>query len=566
MDIDEMDRKILQELEKYPRASNKKISGRVGLTPQAVGIRIKKMREAGFIGGIKILKPFLTRIDAFKEIKRIKTGITGFDECIGGGFPHPATILLVGESGAGTTLFGLGMLWQALRENLKCAYFSMERPIEHVVQQMQNFGWDMSRHENFQLVDVYSIIKRHIGESPLLGNIDILNIYQEIIEQQKALMQSMNILFFDNFTELIKLPKGPPMESSLVDQLGVNIIKYKRDLSSFYVLKPPIISPNILLILKSYADGVLQFQKRIVNQQIHYALLVEKLILSDHPPTEINFQITKEGIILEDQLLHHEALQHQPSGQNFAFFNIPELDYLTQGLPFRSAWILEVDNIFPLSDLLKFYVNFFMDGIAHDKVCYFIPPKVSFNLLIDVFTKAFQANKLLRKRNISFEDQLLQRQMVIYDYFNQVLMLEDETKKNLFEPFSWSSDPQKNQELLLGTLLKQKDEHSYYGVDVSNLLDLNLSDDQIEAITKITLTILQKRGDITIATLNPSMHSPAFVNKMEYYADGIIRLWVKAQEEYAPQKCLQIVKTPSGNSSAVYQVRVNDIPPYIQII
>jgi len=566
LNIDEVDRKILQELEKDPRASNKKISVRVGLTPQAVGLRIKKMREAGFIGGIKVLKPLLPRIDAFKEIKRIKTGITGFDEYIGGGFPHPSTILLVGESGTGTTLFGLRMLWQALREDLKCAYFSMERPIEHVVQQMQNFGWDMSRHENFQLVDVYSIIKKYIGEASLLAKIDILNIYQEMIEQQKALMQSMNILFFDNFTELIKLAKGPPLESSLIDQLGINIIKYKRDLSSFYVLKPPIISSDILLILKSYADGVLQFQKRVVNRQIRYALLVEKLILSDHPSTEINFQINKEGIILEDQLLHYEALQYQPSGQNFAFFNIPELDYLTQGLPFGSTWVLEVDNLFPLSDILKFYVNYFIDGIVHNKVCYFIPPKVSFNSIIDLFTKAFQANKLLRKRNIGFEDQLLQRQMVIYDYFNQVLMLDDETKKNLFESFSWSSDPQKNQELLLETFLKQKDEHNYYGVNLSTLLDVNLSDDQIQVITKIILTILQKRGDVAIATLNPSMHSPDFVNKMEYYADGIIRLWVKAQEEYAPQKCLQVVKLPTGNPRAAYQVRVNEIPPYIHII
>jgi KaiC/GvpD/RAD55 family RecA-like ATPase len=567
MDIDETDRKILQELEKDPRASNRSISEKAGLTPQAVGIRIKKMRDNGIIGGIKILKPLAKQSEPAREVKRIKTGIFGFDDYIGGGFSHPSTVLLVGESGAGTTIFGLTLLWEAMKSNLKCAYFAMERPIDQVKQQFLNFGWDLNKVKTtFRLIDGYGIIKNHIGEKDIIGPEDVRRIYDEIISEQKAISPNMNIMVFDNFTELLKLAKGLPMELGLINQLGINIMKYKEDASYFYVLKTPIISSDALLTLKSSADVVIQFRKEIMNQQTHYRLLIEKMILSDHPSMEIEFHITKEGIILNEHLLHQQALQQQPSSQGNALFDIPELDYLTQGLPFGSIWLLEVDNFFPPSDVLKIYVNFFINGIVHQRACKFVPPKAVFSKVIDIFEKAFQAHNLLRKKNITFEDQVLQGKIVINDYFNQSLILEDATKQSLFKRTLWSSESVKNRDILIEGLFKQTGDRSYYGIDLSDLLDLNLTEDQILELTKNVLPILQKRGDVIIVTMNPSIHSPIFVSKMVHAAAGIIRVWVKTQEAAPTLKYLQVVKTPTGTPSAAHLLEMSDIPPYIHLI
>jgi len=566
MDVDEIDRKILQELERDPRASNKSISEKAELTPQAVGIRIKKMRDLGIIGGIKILKPLAKQSEVAREVKRIKTGILGFDDYIGGGFSHPSTILLVGESGTGMTVFGLRLLWEALKNDLKCAYFALERPIDQVKQQFLNFGWDLNRFKTFRLIDGYSIIKNHLGGKEVLGDMEVREIYEEILGEQKAISSNMNIVFFDNFTELLKLAKGLSIEAQLINQLGINIIRYKDEASYFYVLKTPIISPDALLTLKSSADAVIRFRKEIVNQQTHYRLLIEKMILSDHPSTEIGFHITKEGFILNDYLLHQQALQQQPSSQSNALFEIAELDYLTQGLPFGTDWLLEVDNIFSPSDVLKIYVNFFIDGIVHQRACRFVSPKAAFNQLPNIFEKAFQMNKVLQKKNITLEDQITQGQMVIYDYFNQSLMLEDDTKKTLFKRFPWSTEALKNMNILFERLLVVKGEHNYYGVDLSDLLDLNLTEEQILEFTKGVLTIIQKHGDIALSTMNPSMHSSFFVNRMEYYAAGIIRVWVKTQEESPTLKYLQVVKTPTGTPSAAHLLEISDIPPYIHLI
>lgn len=567
MDIDEIDRTILLELERDPWATNKSISEIVALTPQAIGIRIKKMKEQGLIGGIKILKPLAKQSEMMKEVKRIKTGILGFDEYLGGGFPHPSTILLVGESGTGTTVFGLRLLWEALKNDLKCAYFAVERPIDFVKQQIQNFGWDLSRFKStFKLIDGYNIIKNDIGEHELLGDVEVRKIYEDLISEQKAISPNMDIVFFDNFTELLKLAKGLTLEMQLINQLGVNIIKNKSEASFFYVLKEPIISPDALLILKSYADGVIRFQKEIINQETHHRLLIEKMVLTNHPFKEIEFHITSDGILLNEYLLHQRAIQQQPSSQSNALFDIAELDYLTQGLPFGSVWLLEVDNIFSPSDILKIYVNFFIDGIVHQRVCKFVPPKAAFYQVLDIFEKAFQSHKVLRKRNITFEDQVNQGRMVLNDYFNQSLVLEDATKKALFKRTSWSSEAEKNWNILWEGLLGQKGERSYYGIDVSDLLDLNLTEEQILNLIKNVLAVLQKRGDVIIVTMNPSMHSSIFVSKFEYYAAGIIRVWVKIQGEAPTLKYLQVVKTPAGTPSAAHLLEINDLPPYIHLI
>lgn len=48
---------------------------------------------------------------------RIKSGIPGLDNALEGGFPHPSTILLTGESGTGKSVFGLQYLYNGVQEH-----------------------------------------------------------------------------------------------------------------------------------------------------------------------------------------------------------------------------------------------------------------------------------------------------------------------------------------------------------------------------------------------------------------------------------------------------------------
>ncbi len=49
-------------------------------------------------------------------LKRIKTGVPGLNNFLEGGFPHPSTILVAGDSGSGKTMFGLQYLYNGVQK------------------------------------------------------------------------------------------------------------------------------------------------------------------------------------------------------------------------------------------------------------------------------------------------------------------------------------------------------------------------------------------------------------------------------------------------------------------
>ena len=55
----------------------------------------------------------------------ISTGLSGFDERIGGGFPNKTKILVSGGPGTGKTLFGLNFLLNGAINGEKCCYVSL---------------------------------------------------------------------------------------------------------------------------------------------------------------------------------------------------------------------------------------------------------------------------------------------------------------------------------------------------------------------------------------------------------------------------------------------------------
>ncbi len=566
MEIDEIDRQILQVLDEDPRKKVKEISKVVGLTPQAVGLRIKRLLKDGVIGGIKILAPFPQPLKPTKKVERFKTNISGFDNYIGGGFPNPSTILLSGESGAGTTVFCLKLLWTALNEGLRCAYFSIERPSAHVKQQMKSFGWDPSQSEDIKFIDVYDEINKHTREFETISHLDVLQIYRIMIEKQKRFMPDVDILFFDNLTELIKLAKGTPIEIELVNQLGTNIMKHKRDRIYFYVIKPHFITRDALLTLKSCSDCVIQFRHEIKNQQIQRYMLIEKMLYTEHILSEIQFHINHNGIILNDYMLQHKANLDPVASKNVALFQIKELDYLTHGLGYGTTWLFEIDSLFPFSDLIKLYTLFFSDGLEREKNCRFAVPNFSLSALTRIFTQTIVSSKILRKRETELIDLIFSGQLALYDFFQRTQIPEVGLDPKYFEPAIWSHNPEKNL-AKLGTLFTTpKEKNTYFGIILSDLMDIRLKEKEITWFYEYLLKMNQKAGHVLLATINPALHTSKFINKLEYISDGIIKLWVDSEGIYEQEKYLQITKTPQGKPSVPHHLIVNEIPPYFQVI
>lgn len=76
-------------------------------------------------------------------MERIKSGIKGLDELLGGGFPKGKCILLVGGPGSGKTIFAIQFLVAGAEGEEPGLYISLDEKPEEVKEEMSSLGWDL---------------------------------------------------------------------------------------------------------------------------------------------------------------------------------------------------------------------------------------------------------------------------------------------------------------------------------------------------------------------------------------------------------------------------------------
>jgi circadian clock protein KaiC len=117
-------------------------------------------------GGIQVF-PRIETLDAAEAAEvtgRIRTGIAGLDELMGGGIRAGEATVVVGPSGIGKTIFGLRFVREGLAEGERCLYVTFQDTPEQLTKMAAGFGWDLrSAAERGQL------LVHHVP----LGNLDL---------------------------------------------------------------------------------------------------------------------------------------------------------------------------------------------------------------------------------------------------------------------------------------------------------------------------------------------------------------------------------------------------------
>ncbi len=78
---------------------------------------------------------------------RMKTGITGLDDLIGGGFVTGSSILVSGACGTGKTVFGMQFLWNGLVKGEPGVYISFEETPREIREDALSLGWNFDAFE-----------------------------------------------------------------------------------------------------------------------------------------------------------------------------------------------------------------------------------------------------------------------------------------------------------------------------------------------------------------------------------------------------------------------------------
>jgi circadian clock protein KaiC len=96
------------------------------------------------------------RVNAGGDTSRVKTGVTGFDELISGGFERESIVLMVGASGTGKTIFSMQYLYKGAAEfNEPGVFISFEEDKDQLLKQANQFGWnfeELEKQDKFRLL------------------------------------------------------------------------------------------------------------------------------------------------------------------------------------------------------------------------------------------------------------------------------------------------------------------------------------------------------------------------------------------------------------------------------
>ncbi len=109
-----------------------------------------------------------------RTIRKLATGIAGFDAISNGGIPKGRTTLLAGTAGSSKTVFAVQFLaCGILYKNEKCVFVTFEETPEDIRQNMLSFGWDIQQWEDQELWNFVDVSPKPEDINVISGNFDL---------------------------------------------------------------------------------------------------------------------------------------------------------------------------------------------------------------------------------------------------------------------------------------------------------------------------------------------------------------------------------------------------------
>ncbi|MFC1905730.1 ATPase domain-containing protein [Chloroflexota bacterium] len=162
-----------------------------------------------------------------KDIKRMPTGISGFDEITEGGLPEGRTVLLTGSAGSGKTTFGMQFLYNgATKYGESGVFVTLQEELSDLTQDMGRYGWDiedLSQKGKLRLVQPpvpFELADQDIKIDTML---DVIHKRVMEIDAKRIVFDSLAQLGLP-YSDIIALRRDIMRLSSLLRELGCTTI------------------------------------------------------------------------------------------------------------------------------------------------------------------------------------------------------------------------------------------------------------------------------------------------------------------------------------------------------
>jgi circadian clock protein KaiC len=258
----------------------------------------KQVLERALMGMDKLR--FKDKIDpqsVSRIIKRVNTGIPGFDGLIEGGIPEGFVVIVTGPPGTGKTTFSLQFLMEGIKNNERCIFFSFEEMAEQLIKQTIRFGWNIGEYIDKGYLEIFGFSRFSTEEI-----IEIIDIFKP----KRIVFDSLNIL--SDISDFRR---------SLQWRNIMKIIKEKRITCLAVTDKNHGGSENEFDEFDFMGDGIVLFYKRQKNEfdtYPTYNLQTKKMRLTKVNEIAHTFVVKENGIELNGSTcLDRSALNTLPA-------------------------------------------------------------------------------------------------------------------------------------------------------------------------------------------------------------------------------------------------------------
>lgn len=233
-------------------------------------------------------------------IPRIKSGIQGLDEFIGGGIPENTITLLYGPPKTGKSIFCYQFMYQGLIDQEPCLYLMSDYTLDQLSQRMMGFNWFIENYIQDKMLFVVDTASRLSMEVPRetytykvsspQNPTDMMVKVNEGIKftcqrsaRFRAILDSLTSLFIYN----------PPLLIIRVLKMYIQRIK-KAGGTGIITYAAGSMDKNIETMLKNSADNIIYLSQ---SQTGRYEITMEAMVGTG--PKKAAFLIANNGIAIK---------------------------------------------------------------------------------------------------------------------------------------------------------------------------------------------------------------------------------------------------------------------------
>jgi KaiC domain protein len=222
--------------------------------------------------------------------ERMKVGIIGLDDMLGGGLIPGSICAIIGTYGTGKTTFSLQFVWEGLKKGEHIIYISLEEREERIMEYMTQKGWDIGPFLNKSLF----VIKLDPTDFNLANN-RIKNELPRLIKQVNANRVVIDpiSLFEDLFdSDSVRRQEMFRFVEGLRDQKCTIMMTSETDKDN------PFSSRHSLIEYLADTVILLRYVRPSDLTDVHLALEVVKMRMSAHSREIKPYEIQQDQVLV----------------------------------------------------------------------------------------------------------------------------------------------------------------------------------------------------------------------------------------------------------------------------